>query len=180
MTEASFEEFIAASQPRLTALARSISRETAAADDLVQGVMEQMWIVWQKDRPVNPHSYARTALVRRHISSQRRAHRRREVLGMDPTDVPAPSSFDAATSDRWMLVDALRRLPPRQREVVVLRYFEDLTIEEVADLLGISQGAVKRHAHRGVARLRTILAPAPAPTPAPESRSASPQFRFSP
>lgn len=171
MTLTSFEDFVAASQPRLRALARSISRETAAADDLVQNVMEQMWVVWQRERLADPHSYARTALVRRHISSQRRAFRRREVLGLDAIDAPTASSMDSAVSNRWVLVEALRQLPKRQREVVVLRYFEDLSIDEVADLLGISQGAVKRHAHRGIARLRTVLAPDSAARPSSSNAS---------
>jgi RNA polymerase sigma factor (sigma-70 family) len=75
----------------------------------------------------------------------------------------ASGDVSGALVERFELVDALRRLPKRQREVVVLRYVADLPEAEVARVLSCSTGTVKRHAHRGIAALRKTLSPTIAP-----------------
>src|SRR4051794_41537045 len=68
--------------------------------------------------------------------------------------VGAGPESDAQSLDRLVLVEALGKLPRRQRDVLVLRYFSDLSEAEIAAVLGVSRGAVKRYAHRGIGRLR--------------------------
>jgi RNA polymerase sigma factor (sigma-70 family) len=97
-------------------------------------------------------------LYREHVSWWRR-RRVREVLAAEPPE-PAQSSArdftdDVAQADA--LARALLQLPPRQRAVVILRYFEDRTEGEVADLLGCSVGTVRSHNARGLARLRQVV-----------------------
>jgi RNA polymerase sigma factor (sigma-70 family) len=74
-----------------------------------------------------------------------------------PPDVPSAETYAVAASEREEVLAALRALPRRQRETLVLRYYSDLTEAQIADALGISQGAVKSHAFRGLAALRNLL-----------------------
>jgi RNA polymerase sigma factor (sigma-70 family) len=71
--------------------------------------------------------------------------------------VPSAESFAVAAVERAEVLAALRSLPRRQRETLILRYYSDLSEAQIAETLGISQGAVKSHAFRGLAALRTLL-----------------------
>jgi RNA polymerase sigma factor (sigma-70 family) len=127
-------------------------------------------------RQRDPLGYARKALANLRIDHWRR--RRREVLvppddvGPDSTPVHGRAEAGDRTGDRDQLVRALSTLTPRQRRVVVLRHFLDLSEAEVADDLGVSPGTVKSTASRAMAQLRSVLAAEHAPaarTPREES-----------
>ncbi|OLR91196.1 RNA polymerase subunit sigma-24 [Actinokineospora bangkokensis] len=126
------------------------------AQDLVQTTLAKMYAVWPRlSRTGSVDAYARRVMVRAAIDESRRAHRRREspVDRVPETGVPAAAVDDAVDVRR-----ALARLPPGQRAVVVLRYWEDLSVAEVADALGRSEGTVKSQAAKGLAALRALLA----------------------
>lgn len=121
------------------------------AEDLVQDALTKVALRWRRLRDQGPEAYARRIIVRDNISSWRR--RRREVLTDRPPRVAA-RDHAAATERRLLLDEALAGLTPRQRAVVVLRYYDDLTERATADLLGVSVGTVKSQTHLALAKLR--------------------------
>lgn len=151
----SFEEFVDTGSERLLRVAVLLTGDRGAAEDLLQDVLERMYVHWR--RIDDPHSYARTAMTRK-VTDRWRA------LGRRPREVPWQPWHDRATHDptqagveRAGIVEHLRRLPPRQRAVIVLRYFEDWSEERIADELDCSRGTVKSQASKGLARLREFL-----------------------
>ena len=117
------------------------------AEDLVQSALIKVVPKWPRisDRP---EPYVRQVLARESVNRRRR-RRWREVT----TDV-VPETTHHDSTDRIALLEDLRRLPPRQRAVLVLRYFDDLTEADTAAALGISEGTVKSHVRDALARLR--------------------------
>lgn len=142
----------------LVRLATFLLKENGAAEEIVQDAYVAMHASWRKLRdPEKAEAYLRQAVVNRCRSGLRR---RKVAEKYAPKPMPdAPSAeYGALTSlDRAGVVDALKQLPTRQREVLVLRYYAQLSELEIADTLGISQGAVKSHAHRGMTALRSSL-----------------------
>lgn len=105
-------------------------------------------------------AYLRSAVLNGARSRMRRRQVRRRHLDLAPTDVgDSPSAADAAVDrlETQRVLDAVRALPRRQTEVLLLRYHDDLSEAEIADTLAISPGSVKTHASRGIATLRTTL-----------------------
>lgn len=151
--ELAFSDFV---RSRSTALLRSAVLLTGGdrghAEDLLQTVLEKMYARW--DLIDGPEAYARRSLV--HASVNRwRLHRRRPELPLPaPDSGPAPGDHAATVDLRDALVRELLTLPPRQRAVLVLRYFDDLPETEVATALGCSVGTVKSQSSRALARLR--------------------------
>jgi RNA polymerase sigma-70 factor (sigma-E family) len=127
------------------------------AEDLVQTCLAKLYRVWHRlDTDVDPDGYLRRMLV----NTQRswwRARWRQEA----PVEVVPDRAIEGDGQERHALADTVRRalaaLPVRQRAVLVLRYFEDLSEAQVADLLGCSVGTVKTHTSRGIRRLRELL-----------------------
>lgn len=147
-----FDEFVVASSPRLLRSAYLLTHEWAAAEDLLQTALAKAWFGWSR-MAGNPEPYVRKVMFHTYVSWWRR-----RSFGEHPApDVPErPSAGDAqagvdARDEVWR---ALGRLPRRQRAVLVLRYFEDLTEAEIAQVLEISPGTVKSQAAKGLARLR--------------------------
>lgn len=133
-------------------------RDQGTAEEVVQDAFVAMHGKWRslKD-PDNALAYLRRSVVNRSRSVLRH---RKVVDRHTPTPVPdAPGADDAilAAARRTAVLDALLELPTRQREVIALRYYLDLSEQQIADALGISPGAVKSHASRGAAALRTTL-----------------------
>jgi RNA polymerase sigma-70 factor (sigma-E family) len=123
------------------------------ARDVVQETLARAFVRWGQVRGAAPAWVSRVA-ANQALDLVRRRGRR-----PDP-ERPVPSTDPAGTfAERTELVEALRRLPKRQREVVVLRYVADLPEADVAAVLKCSTGTVKRHAHRGIAALRLSLEP---------------------
>ena len=159
--EESFRQFAEAAMPRLRRLAWASCRDGHRADDLVQSTLEKLYAAWPRvERVDDPFAYARTTLVRTLISEQRRHWWRAEQSSDDPhRDGRAPqvASQTAAVESRIVVWEALGRLPARQRQVLVLRYMEDLSVADVADLMRCSEGTVKSTTHDAVTALRRTL-----------------------
>lgn len=148
--QAGFEEFVAA---RRTALLRSAYLLTGShhdAEDLVQATLLRVVPKWSRIA-AHPEPYVRRVLARESVTRWRgRRWRERSVA-----QLPEGAS-DERPDDRAALLGALSTLSPRQRAVLVLRYFDDLTEAATAEALGISPGTVKSHARDGLARLRVV------------------------
>ena len=151
-----FESWLAAREGALQRLALLLTGDPHQAQDLTQTTLAKLYLAW--DRLTDRHqidAYARRILVNEHRSTWRRDWRRREVSSEHPPEVGVPASnYDDSAAAVWAIVKAL---PPRQRAVIVLRYYEELTEPETAAILGISVGTVKSQASRAIASLRTAL-----------------------
>jgi RNA polymerase sigma-70 factor (sigma-E family) len=141
--------WVAGCQQRLLGSAYLLSGDLQRAEDLVQEALVKVALRWSRLRDGNPTAYARTIIARDHVSWWRRL--RREAL----TEVPESAAVPPATEDRLVVLRALGRLTRAQRSVVVLRYFDDLTERETAEVLGVSIGTVKSQHSAALARLRT-------------------------
>jgi RNA polymerase sigma-70 factor (sigma-E family) len=144
----SFEEYVAARRGALLRTAYLLTGSRDDAEDLVQVALIKAVPHWKRiaDRP---EPYVRKILARESVSRWRR-RRWREVPSDDLPETPV----DGPAEDRVELQRALTRLAPRQRAVIVLRYYEDLTEVETARVLGISVGTVKSQTRDALARLR--------------------------
>ncbi|MFI6602682.1 SigE family RNA polymerase sigma factor [Nonomuraea sp. NPDC050536] len=150
--EAAFDEFLAARSTTLLRTAILVCGATRHdAEDLVQHALEKVYRHWARIRHDNPEAYARKVVVNAAINRSRRRRVLKEITSARPPDTPATSP-DLDLRDT--LVTELRRLPPRMRAVLVLRYWEDQTEAATAALLGCSIGTVKSQAARGLARIR--------------------------
>ena len=157
----SFEEFVQACSPRLFRTALLLAgQDRAAAEDLLQLALERAYRHWARVcRSGDPERYVQRILANASNDRWRRAARRPERL-LRPGDAgPLAQDQSDAVAERDFLMRALAALPPRQRTVLVLRYFNDLSEAEIADALACSIGTVKIYASRGLARLREITEP---------------------
>lgn len=149
---ASFEEFVVATGDRMLRTAVLLTGDRHAAEDLVQSAYAQAFARWRLvARADNPTAYTRAILTRLFLSDRRRK-RVRELPLLAGADAPATTTDPAL---RLSLVEALGTLPPTDRAVLVLRYFHDLPVAEVADQVGLSESACRTRASRALARLRT-------------------------
>ena len=144
----SFEEYVAARRGALLRTAYLLTGSHEDAEDLVQVALIKAVPHWRRIAD-HPEPYVRKILAHESVSRWRR-RRWREVS----TDELPETSVEGPSDDRLELRQALARLPPRQRAVIVLRYYEDLTEKETAATLGISVGTVKSQARDALARLR--------------------------
>jgi RNA polymerase sigma-70 factor (sigma-E family) len=144
-----FTRWARARQQHLLRVALLMTDDVARAEDLVQDALTQVAVRWSKLRSSSPDAYARTVIYHGNVSWWRR--RRGEVLLADVVERPTP---DDPVERRLLVRRALGALTPRQRAVVVLRYFEDLTERDTAQILGVSVGTVKSQTHLALLRLR--------------------------
>lgn len=148
------------SYPSLVGLARLLLDRREEAEEVVQEAFARTLERWRRSRaPDDPYAYVRRAVVNLARSGLRRRGTARQA-GSRLVVVDEPATPDAAavgSEDRREVIDALRQLPQRQRECVVLRYFEECSTAEAADALGISEGAVKTHLHRALAAMEERL-----------------------
>ena len=157
-----FVEFVSARWTRLLRMSYLLTSDAAAAEDLLQTAMEKTYARWSKvSRMEAPEAYVRKLMVNAVISTRRRPGWGREWLRAVLPERATPLADNAAVDHAllWPLVCAL---PERQRTVVVLRYYEDLTESETADLLGCTVGTVKSQAHDAMRALRRGLGSAQA------------------
>jgi RNA polymerase sigma-70 factor (sigma-E family) len=151
-----FDEFVAGSLPALLRFGHVLTGSPQEAEELVQEALVRSLRRWRRIRADDPLAYVRRVMVNTHITHWRRWGSRIQ-LG----NVPEPVAGDGGLS-RSEERDALRRvlalLPPRQRAVLVLRYFEDLPDPAIAELLGCRPGTVRSLASRGLAALRPLMA----------------------
>ncbi|KRF36510.1 SigE family RNA polymerase sigma factor [Nocardioides sp. Soil805] len=155
-----FTEFVQASWPGLYRTAFLLVGDRQLAEDLAQTALAKTYAAWSRieDRAAAP-AYARRTLVNTASSWFRTKGWRNEL----PTDDLPDASYTRDPSTRPAVVDALGQLPPRQRAVVVLRYYEDLSVAETADALGCSTGTVKSQTFEAFAKLRVLLGDAVIP-----------------
>jgi RNA polymerase sigma-70 factor (sigma-E family) len=149
-------EFVASRAPALMRVAYLLTGDRHAAEDLFQSALARTIPRWRDLRHTDPEGYLRTVMYREQVSWWRRLRRYRETLLTGGDDRAGPDLF-GGTDVRLAMRAALRALPPTQRTVVVLRYYEDLTETQVAAALGCSVGTVRSRTHRAVARLRQLL-----------------------
>ena len=154
-SEGSFEEFMAGSLAGLLRFGYVLTGDRHRADDLVQAALVATYRRWRHVRADGPHAYVRRAMVNTHTSMWRRT--RRETLMPEGFDSVSGSGNPSAYDEADELVRVMRVLPARQRAVIVLRYYDDLTEAETARVLGCSVGTVKSHASRALRSLRTEL-----------------------
>jgi RNA polymerase sigma-70 factor (sigma-E family) len=157
-----FERFVAGSADELLRTAYLIAWDLGEAEDLVQESLVKVARRWPRVRRMeHPTAYARKIVVHLALDARQRRIRRRQELehGGAQTERadPRASRIVDQIDARAELVDALGSLPPRQRAVLVLRYFLDLPEAEAAAALGCSVGTVKSSASRGLARLEQDL-----------------------
>ena len=157
--ELAFEDFVTATASRLLRTAVFLVYDRHLAEDLLQLAYERVARRWRRIAAGNPEAYARKVLVNLAIDENRRRARRRDLPAGAPADLehlapssPAASGLPGVADGR--LDEALRALPAKQRAVLVLRYWCDLTEPEIAQTLGISRGTVKSHTARAMAALR--------------------------
>jgi RNA polymerase sigma-70 factor (sigma-E family) len=153
--EAEFTEFVAARGPVLLRAAYALTGDEHAAHDLVQGALAKAFTRWRHIR-TGPEQYVRRIIYNSHVSAWRRV-RRREISVADPPERPAADAVDTSTALRLALRDALQTLPPRQRAIVVLRFLEDMSVEETARILGCRVGTVGSQTTRALAKLRALI-----------------------
>ncbi|MFD7922388.1 SigE family RNA polymerase sigma factor [Streptomyces sp. NPDC059740] len=153
--EREFREFAEARQAQLRRSAYLLCGDWHQAQDLTQTTLMKLYAAWGRvRRDGNVDAYARTILTRTFIDQQRRGGWREEPVG-DPPDLPA--ALPDTPELRLVMQAALRELPPRYRAVLVLRFWEDWTVEQTAHALQVSTGTVKSQSARGLARLRGIV-----------------------
>jgi RNA polymerase sigma-70 factor (sigma-E family) len=150
--EQQFREYVGARGPALLRLAVGIAGERYAGEDLLQAALAKVVVHWAAvNRAEDRDAYVRRIIVTTHLSQARRK-RVREVLTFNLPE--RGSAWTSGIEDRQLLLPALARLGPKQRAVVVLRYYEDRPDEEIARLLGCSTATVRSQAMRALAALR--------------------------
>lgn len=153
-----FREFYLARGDRLRATAYLLCGDWHLAEDLVQAAFTKLYLAWPRVSQVEHlDQYARRTLVRTFLSERRRAWRREDPVQQVPESRGRRDGADTGAEERLILLNALAALPGRQRATLVLRFWEDMSVEQTADLLGVSAGAIKTHTSRGLANLRARL-----------------------
>jgi len=142
--------------PSLVRLAYGLTGDRWLAEDITQAALATAYAAWWRVRRADdPDAYVRRILVN---TSHRRFRRRRvSEQAREPADLPDGSVADPSDliGERSVLLAAVRQLPPRQRAIVLLRYWADLSDAQVADTLGCSPGTVRSQASRALAKLRS-------------------------
>lgn len=154
--EKAFAEYFAARSDMMRRTAYLLCGDWHRAEDLVQSAFVKLYVAWDR---VNRHDvldgYLRKTLVRVFLDERRLNRFRRERITGHSFEIAGP---ETQSDDRLMLLRALAEVPARQRAVLVLRYWEDQSVDDTAALLNCSPGTVKSQSTRGLQTLRTILA----------------------
>jgi RNA polymerase sigma-70 factor (sigma-E family) len=156
--EAEFVEFASAALPRLRRTARLLCGDPDLAEDLTQTALLKVFVSWHRSAAWhNPQAYAQRVLYTTFCSWAGRRWNAELTTG----DLPDRAGVDPyANSDTGAVHAELLRLPRRQRAVLVARYYDDLSVEQAAELLSCSESTVRAQASRGLQRLRDALAAA--------------------
>jgi len=151
--DAEFSAFVAGGSAHLAHFAEWLTGDPHQADDLVQSTLERAYPRWRRIQARNPTASLERILVDEHCSSRRRTANRELPVGRYPERAGA-ADFADHQAQRSLLLGALDRLTTRQRSVLVMRFYDDLTEAQIAAALGIVPGTVKSTVHRALARLR--------------------------
>ena len=154
--EVELREFVAARGAALSKAAYLLTGDHQAAEDLVQETYVVLVRRWQKSGVLDPEGYVRRILYSRFVDGYRRRRRLWEQPWASPPDSAGGDESGAAT-DRVTLQDALSQLTARQRAIVVLRFYEDLSETQAAAVLGISPNTIKSHTRVALERLRDLI-----------------------
>ncbi|MFC3504157.1 SigE family RNA polymerase sigma factor [Micromonospora krabiensis] len=156
--DAEYTDYVRSRMVRWRRTAYLMTGDWDRGDDILQRVLTELYRNWARARRAdNLDALVRTMLLRR-LLDERRLRWTRVALG---AALPERHTDPVDPTDRITLVGVLRQVPPRQRAVLVLRYFQDLSVEETAHALGCSPGTVKSQAAKGLSTLRALLAPTP-------------------
>src|SRR5262249_9517599 len=174
--ERQFREYVTGHGAALRRTAYLLCGDWSRAEDLVQDALCRLFVVWRRASTVDQvHLYTRKILIHGYLSQRRR--RRPAEVPLDHAAEPAAAA--PSTEDRLDLMAALARIPPGQRAVLVLRFFDDLSVDETARLLNCSTGNVKSQTARGLDALRGVVGgpvngqlggPVAGPAPSPDLR----------
>jgi RNA polymerase sigma-70 factor (sigma-E family) len=150
-----FDEFFRATWPRLFRTAYAVAGDAASAEEALQGAYVKAYASWHRvSRAEHPEAYVRRIVVNEILGTRRRGWWQRERPHESPEPPGQVASPDVAVVERdavWLSVQALA---PRQRAVIVLRYYEDLSELQIAEILGCSTGTVKSQASAALTNLR--------------------------
>jgi RNA polymerase sigma-70 factor (sigma-E family) len=156
-----FEDFMATRLPALLRYATLLTGDPELARDLVQEVLARALVRWKRVSTVDePYAYVRTMVTNEYLSLRRRRSIRTVPLTYETLDGPrAPAESDPATrfAERVDLWQRVLALPRQQRAVIVLRYYEDLADNEIAETLGCRPGTIRGYMNRALAALRVDL-----------------------
>jgi len=149
-----FTEFATGASPRLRRTAFLLCGNWHTAEDLTQTTLVKMYASWRRIS-TNEHvyAYANRTMVNTYLADRRTMRARELLVGWLPERPAAPQTPEL----RIVVLDALATLPPKVRVVVVMRYWADMSVNEVAELLGCSPGNVKSQSSRGLDKLRAVL-----------------------
>jgi RNA polymerase sigma-70 factor (sigma-E family) len=154
-TEQEFAELFRASWARLYRLAFAVSGDRAAAEDDLQNAFAKVYSNWGRVRRADhPEAYVRRIVLNEALGGRRNGFLKRERAHQAVEPAGAVVSPEAGVVERDAIWTAVQALPPRQRAVVVLRYYEDLSEAEIAEAMGCSRGTVKSQASAAIAALR--------------------------
>jgi RNA polymerase sigma-70 factor (sigma-E family) len=152
--EREFDEFVLARQQKLLRTAFLLCGDWHLAEDLTQNALAKVYVAWARIQRVGSvDAYVHRILFRTYIDTYRR-RRKQEILS---AAVPDVAGVEPESEVRMALLTALGRITPRYRAVLILRFWEDWSVGDTADALGISTGTVKSHTHRGLEQLRSVL-----------------------
>ena len=150
-----FREYVALRSAALVRLGWLLTGDEATAQDLVQAALVKTWSRWsQVVRQDAPDAYVRRVMMSIFLSWVRRRRWRTELMGGGVPDEPAAGDAYDDVDRRLLVSRALGELAPRQRAVVVLRFFDDLTEAQTAEILGCSVGTVKSQSAKALAKMR--------------------------
>jgi RNA polymerase sigma-70 factor (sigma-E family) len=150
-----YEEYVASRMARLRRTAYLVCGDWHHAEDVLATVLAKLYVRWDRIRRSDSvDAYVRRMLVRAVVDEGRRPWRRERPAAYPVLDAVVPA---ATPEDRLVLVAALAQMPARRRAVLVLRFYEQLSVAETAEALGISDGTVKSQCARGLAALRDAL-----------------------
>ena len=149
-----FSDFAVSTQGRLLHFADLLCGDRGRAEDLVQGALVKVYLAWSKLGSGNPEAYARAIIAHAHIDWWRRKPSREIVSSSPPTFDVAAGDFAADVVARDAVLRALSVLTKRERTVIVLRYFYDLSEADIAREIGCATGTVKSAASRALTKLK--------------------------
>lgn len=153
-----FSGFVADVRPTLLRQAFVLCGDRQEAEDLVQETLLRVYRAWWSlARREELAGYARKALTRTFLNERRRAQRRYEVNTATVWENADPHDELAVRESRQTLLGALQRLNPVERAVIVLRYWDDLSVKATVGALSIPPGTVTSHSHRAMVMLRAVL-----------------------
>ncbi|RLK24301.1 RNA polymerase sigma-70 factor (sigma-E family) [Micromonospora sp. M71_S20] len=159
--EDEYRQFVEARLEHLRRTAYLLCRDWHTADDLVSITLGKLYRAWPRVRAAeNVEAYVRQVLTRAWLDERRRPWRRERSTDEVPDDAAPDSEPDLA--DRELLLDLLGKLPERRRAVLVLRFYCDLSVEDTAQILGVTTGTVKSQAARALESLRLLAVDQPA------------------